>query len=337
MSDTPDDKPRNALTGRAAIANIRRMLKGEVSFPVDEAAAVEMVEAAKPVQAPPPEDPPFHGTAEEVVAGFESAAQKSPQGLEYWSARELMALFGYGKWKNFQEVIKKAQIACHQSGHRISDHFAEVGKMVDIGSGAERSTMDIQVTRYGAYLIAQSGDTRKKQVAFAQTYFAVQTRLNETGQAQYQRVSEDQKRIDLRDRIATHNKHLASAAKLAGVVQPMEYAVFQNHGYRGLYGGLDVSGIRQAKGLPSKAQILDHMGSTELAANLFRATQTEEKLRREAISGRDNANAAHLEVGQKVRRAILDIGGTMPEKLETAEDIDKVRKRLTNGDAPSLD
>jgi DNA-damage-inducible protein D len=335
MNDKPDDTPNRNLTGRAALANIRRMLEGKVPFPKDEAAAVEMVKAAEPVQVDPPEDLPFYGTAEEVVAGFEAAAQRSTEGVEFWSARDLMTLLGYGKWQNFQAVIEKAQIACHQSGHRISDHFIGVDKMVEAGSGAERSIEDMQVTRYGAYLIAQSGDTRKKQVAFAQTYFAAQTRKQEVQQTNYQRLSEDRKRIDLRDRIAAHNKHLASAARVAGVGLPMEFAVFQNHGYRGLYGGLDVNGIRDTKGLSSKAQILDHMGSTELAANLFRATQTEEKLRRDGVKGRENANATHYEVGQKVRKAISDIGGTMPERLETAEDIGRVRKRLAQGEPPA--
>jgi DNA-damage-inducible protein D len=335
MTDKPEDKPSSIQTGRAALANIRRMLDGKVPFPKDEAAATEMVKAAEPIEAAPLEDLPFHGTAEEVVAGFESAAQRSAEGVEFWSARDLMALLGYGKWQNFQAVIEKAQMACHQSGYRISDHFAEVSKMVEIGSGAERSAGDTHVTRYGAYLIAQSGDTRKKQVAFAQTYFAVQTRRQEAQGSDRQQLSEDQKRIDLRERIAAHNKDLASAARIAGVGLPVEFAAFQNHGYRGLYGGLDVNRIRETKGLAGKAQILDHMGSTELAANLFRATQAEEKLRREGIKGRENANAAHFEVGQKVRKAIADIGGTMPERLETAEDIDKVRRRLAQGEPPT--
>ncbi|CAH0268973.1 hypothetical protein SRABI118_03434 [Massilia sp. Bi118] len=335
MTDENEKKPSSKETGQAAIANIRRMLDGKVPFPENEAAATEMVKAAEPIQVAPPEDPPFQGTAEEVVAGFESAAQQSGEGVEFWSARDLMTLLGYGKWPSFQAVIEKAQMACHQSGHRIADHFADVGKMVEIGSDAERSAGDTHVTRYGAYLIAQSGDTRKKQVAFAQTYFAVQTRKQEVQQADHQGLSEDQKRVVLRDRIAEHNKDLASAAKIAGVGRPVEFAVFQNHGYQGLYGGLDVNGIKDVKGLPGKAQILDHMGSTELAANLFRATQTEEKLRRESIKGRENANAAHFVVGQKVRKAIADIGGTMPERLETAENIDKVRRRLAQSEPPN--
>lgn len=201
--------------------------------------------------------------------------------------------------------------------------------MVSIGSGAERKIKDVQVTRYGAYLIAQNGDSRKKQVAFAQTYFAVQTRRKELDDESVRPpLTEDQRRVMLRDEMITHNKKLVSAAKNSGVEQPLDFAVFQNHGYKGLYGGLDRRGIQSVKGLPPKADILNHMGSTELAANLFRATQTEEKLRREQIQGKANANAAHFEVGQQVRKAIRDIGGTMPEKLEAAEDIGKVRRRL---------
>jgi DNA-damage-inducible protein D len=330
MTDKPDDVPSSNRTGRAALANIRRMLEGKVPFPKDEASAAEMVKAAAPVEAATSDDPPFNGTAEEVIAGFESAVRRSADGVEFWSARDLMFLLGYSQWQSFRAVIERAQIACHQSGHRISDHFAEASYSKEI----ECLSHDMQVTRYGSYLIAQNGDARKKQVAFAQTYFAVHTRKQEVERRGADRLSEDQKRIDLRDRIASHNKHLASAAKGAGVDLPVEFAVFQNYGYRGLYGGLDVNGIRDVKGLASKSQILDHMGSTELAANLFRATQAEEKLRREGIQGRENANAAHFEVGQKVRKAISDIGGTMPEKLESAEDISKVRKRLAHGEPP---
>lgn len=315
---------------RAALSNIRRMLKGEVSFPESEQAAADMIEAAVPVVAPPLEDPPFTGTQDEVIAGFEAAAQRNENDAEFWSARGLMELLGYGSWRNFEPVMDRAFIACNQSGHTINHHFMEVRKMVEIGSDAERATRDYQVTRYGAYLIAQNGDARKKQVAFAQTYFAVHTRRQEIQEEQQAQALEEQRRVALRDEISEHNKDLAGAAKDAGVVLPVDYAVFQNAGYKGLYDGLDVSGIRSAKGLSGDAKILDHMGSTELAANLFRATQAEEKLRREGIKGKANANAAHQEVGQKVRKAITDIGGTMPEKLAPAEDINKVRKRLRN-------
>lgn len=221
--------------------------------------------------------------------------------------------------------------ACETSGKRIDDHFNDVIKLVSIGSGAERRTDDIRLTRYACYLVAQNGDSRKKPVAFAQTYFALQTRrqeIRDEDEANYLPLSEDHKRLLLRNEIKEHNRRLASAAKSAGVIEPIDFAVFTNFGYRGMYGNLDRVGIQHVKGLKSKDNILDHMGSTELAANLFRATQAEDKLRKENIQGKDNANQAHYEVGKKVRQAIRDIGGTMPEDLAPAEDIVKIGRRI---------
>jgi len=203
--------------------------------------------------------------------------------------------------------------------------------MVEIGSGAAREIENVRLTRYASYLIAQNGDSRKREIAFAQTYFAIQTRrqeIQDEDTQQYVPLSEDHKRVLLRDEIKEHNKNLASAAKGAGVVAPVDFAIFQSFGYKGLYGGLDRAGIQRKKGLKAKENILDHMGSTELAANLFRATQTEEKLRREKIRGKDSANQAHHEVGRKVRQTIKDIGGTMPENLPKAENITTVSRRL---------
>lgn len=271
------------------------------------------------------------GVIERLIAQFEDAAQVDDEGTEFWSARDLQELLGYAKWDNFVEVVEKAKIACAATGQKVSDHFADVGKMVRIGSGAEREVPDMRLTRYAGYLTAQNGDSRKKPIAFAQTYFAIQTRrqeIQDEDMAQYVPLSEDQKRLLLRDEIKDHNKKLASAAKGAGVIEPLDFAIFQTFGYKGLYGGLDRAGIQRRKGLKSKQHILDHMGSTELAANLFRATQTEEKLRRDKVQGKDAANATHFEVGQKVRQAIRDIGGTMPENLPVAEDIVKVGRRL---------
>ncbi len=265
-----------------------------------------------------------------LVGRFEGAAQVE-DGVEFWCARDLQNLLDYAKWDNFLEVIQKAKVACSGSGQRVENHFADVGRMVPIGSGAEREVDDVRLTRYACYLIAQNGDARKASIAFAQTYFAIQTRRQEIADdalATYTPLSEDQKRVLLRDEIKEHNKNLASAAKNAGVVQPMDFAIFQTHGYKGLYGGLDRGGIQRRKGLRAKQNILDHMGSTELAANLFRATQTEEKLRRDNTKGKDAANATHFEVGRKVRDTIREIGGTMPENLAPAEDIAKVERRL---------
>jgi len=334
MSKDEEGTPASHATAKAALGNILRMLKGEVPFPASEDATTEMVKAAVPVVALQPEDPPFHGTSEEVIAGFEGAVKKSADGVEFWSARELMGLLGYRAWENFEPVIQQAYIACNQSGLTINEHFAEIAERTEIESGGHLEIRDINVTRYGAYLIAQNGDAKRKQVAFAQTYFAVQTRRQELQTEPNEQIAEAHRRLALRHEIAEHNKDLADAAKDAGVVQPVEYAAFQNAGYRGLYNGLDVAGIKASKKLTEKAKILDHMGSTELAANLFRATQAEEKLRREGIKGKHNANAAHFEVGQKVRKAIADIGGTMPEELETAEDINKIRQRLERKEPP---
>lgn len=270
-------------------------------------------------------------TIEDLITAFEAAAQQDDDGVEFWFARDLQTLLGYSKWDNFLTVIAKAKAACEQAGHGCDDHFAGVGKMVSLGSGAEREIEDIILSRYASYLVAQSGDGRKRPVAFAQTYFAIQTRRQEIADQEaeeYLPLSEEERRVLLRDEIKTHNKNLASAAKNAGVREGVEFAVFQTEGYKGLYGGLDVPGIRRRKGLKPSQAILDHMGSTELAANLFRATQTEEKLRREGISGKIAANKAHFDVGAKVRKTIKDLGGDMPETLAAHEDIKKVARRL---------
>ncbi|MDF0379361.1 DNA damage-inducible protein D [Methylophilus sp. YYY-1] len=268
---------------------------------------------------------------DDLISKFEEVALIDEDGVEYWTARELQKLLDYSDYRNFMNIVNKAKDACINSGNAIEHHFVDVTDMIEIGKGATREIDDIRLTRYAAYLVAQNGDARKVPVAFAQTYFAIQTRRQEIQDddlAQYTPLSEEQKRLLLRNEIKEHNKNLASAAKQAGVIEPLDFAIFQTFGYKGLYGGLDRAGIQRKKGLKSKQNILDHMGSTELAANLFRATQTEEKLRREKITGKANANNAHYEVGQKVRQAIQDIGGTMPENLPPAEDIVKVGRRL---------
>ncbi len=265
-----------------------------------------------------------------LVSSFEHISHSDSQDNSFWYARELMSLLGYSKWENFQNVIEKAKQACVKSGHETNHHFPDVRKMVVLGSGSEREIEDIALSRYASYLIAQNGDPRKKSIAFAQTYFAIQTRRQEILDQETNELSplsEDERRLMLRDEIKEHNKSLASAAKSAGVVTPFEYSVFQTHGYQGLYGGLNVPGIRRKKGLNKNKSILDFMGSTELAANLFRATQTEEKLRRDGVKGKTAANRVHKEVGAKVRQTIADIGGTMPENLPVAEDIKKVARR----------
>lgn len=251
-------------------------------------------------------------------ATFENIKHTNEYGQEFWYARELQQALEYSQWRRFEETIERAKTACLQSGNSIEDHFADVGKMVAIGSGAQREIDDIILSRYACYLIVMNGDPRKQIIAVGQTYFAVKTRQQELVD-NYDQLTEDQKRIAIRDEIKRHNKSLAEAAQMAGVETSLDYATFQNYGYMGLYGGLTAQGIKRRKGLKKSQDILDHMGSTELAANLFRATQTDEKLRRENVQGKDAANRTHYEVGAKVRQTIADLGGTMPEDLPTPE------------------
>ncbi|WP_411680221.1 DNA damage-inducible protein D [Clostridium thailandense] len=266
---------------------------------------------------------------------FEKIKHINDYGQEFWYGRELSEVLEYTKWGNFKKVIEKAKKACENSDISILDHFADVGKMVSLGSGAEREVDDIMLSRYACYLIVQNADSRKKVVALGQTYFAVQTRKQELTE-NFEQLSEDRKRLAIRNELKDHNKKLVDAAKSAGVETNLEYATFQNHGYMGLYGGLKAKDIHERKGLKKSQHILDHMGSTELAANLFRATQTEEKLKRDNIKGKENANKTHYEVGAKVRKTIKELGGTMPENLPTPEksvkSIEKEeQKKLKNG------
>ena len=263
---------------------------------------------------------------------FESIKHINEFGQEYWLARELQVVLEYSQWRRFAETIDRAIEACENSGIDVADHFAEVGKMVEIGSGASREVDDYELSRYACYLIGMNGDPRKEVIAVGQTYFAVKTRQQELID-QYDQLSEDQKRLAIRREMAEHNKSLADAAKNAGVIEQRDYAIFQNMGYKGLYGGLGVQEIHARKGLKKSQKILDHMGSTELAANLFRATQTDEKLRRENIQGKEKANQTHYEVGRKVRQTIKELGGTMPEDLPTPDksikQIEREQKKLT--------
>lgn len=249
---------------------------------------------------------------------FESIKHINEYGQEYWTARELQPLLEYKRWDKFTNILQKAKNACEASNNKVSDHFSHIGKMVTLGSDSTREIDDYRLSRYACYLIAMNGDPRKQAVALAQTYFAVKTRQQELIE-NYTELSEDQKRIAIRAQIIEHNKSLAEAAHNAGVNQGKEYAIFQNHGYMGLYGGLTAKDIHTRKGLKKSQKILDHMGSTELAANLFRATQTDEKLRRDNIKGKDAANQTHYEVGKAVRQTIKNLGGTMPEDLPTPE------------------
>lgn len=257
---------------------------------------------------------------------FESIKHINEYGQEFWYARELARVLEYKDFRNFEQSIFKAMDACKNSGYDIADHFGDATEMVEIGLGAQRGFPSYTLSRYACYLTVMNGDPRKEVIAVGQTYFAVKTRQQELVE-NYDQLSEDQKRLAIRHEMTEHNKSLADAAKMAGVETPQEYAIFQNYGYMGLYGGLKAADIKARKGLKKNQNILDHMGSTELAANLFRATQTDEKLRRENIHGKAAANRTHLEVGKKVRQTIKDLGGTMPEDLPTPEKIIKQLER----------
>jgi DNA-damage-inducible protein D len=267
-------------------------------------------------------------------SSFEAIRKVDSLGNEFWSARDLAPLLDYQQWRNFKPVIDKAMHACIQSNQSVSDHFADLRKMVDLGSGAQRKLEDVKLSRYACYLIVQNGDPSKPVIANGQTYFALQTRRQELeDEKKFGQLSEDAKRLAIRNELAEHNKDLAAAAKDAGVETPLDYAIFQDHGYKGLYGGLGAKDIHVRKGLKKSQKILDHMGSTELAANLFRATQAEEKLRRDQVQGKNQANQTHFEVGKKVRKTIEELGGTMPEALPTPDQsIKQIEKNKEKSD-----
>ena len=249
---------------------------------------------------------------------FESIKHINEYGEEYWLARELQPVLEYVQWRNFAEAVERAKLACKNSGFSIEDHFADVSKTIEMPKGAHKDIPDYMLSRYACYLIVMNGDPRKEVIAIGQTYFAVKTRQQALID-NYEQLSEDQKRLAIRNEMIAHNKSLAEAAQMAGVVDPRDYAIFQNKGYQGLYGGLGAKEIHARKGLKKSQKILDHMGSTELAANLFRATQTDEKLRRENIQGKQAAYDTHYQVGKKVRQTIKELGGTMPEDLPTPQ------------------
>nr|DAS80904.1 MAG TPA: DNA-damage-inducible protein D [Caudoviricetes sp.] len=254
---------------------------------------------------------------------FDSIKQLDDEGNEYWYARDLQGVLEYSEWRNFYKIIEKAKNACKASGHAVQSEFVDVNKLVDVGANLQRSIQDIVLSRYACYLIAMNGNPRKEVIALAQTYFAVKTHEQE----QLELQKEDSLRLQIRQDIKEHNISLAEAANQAGIKEPKDYAIFQNEGYKGLYGGLGVKQIHAKKGLKKSQKILDHMGSTELAANLFRATQTDEKLRREGIKGKENANKVHHDVGAKVRQTIKELGGTMPEDLDTPKkSIQQIKK-----------
>jgi len=271
---------------------------------------------------------------------FEAIRRVNDDGTEYWSARDLSKILGYALWQKFKNVIEKAQEACQNSGHGVSDHFIQVDKMIEAGKGARRRVEDIHLSRYACYLIVQNADPSKPIVALGQTYFAVQTRRQELAD-ELVALPEDQKRLVLRSEMAIFNSQLGEAAQQAGVIEARDFAIFQDHGYMGLYGGLRAKDIHIRKSLKKNQEILDYMGSEELADNIFRAAQTDAKLRREKITGKEQANRTHHEVGRKVRQTIKELGGTMPEDLPKPKKSiqqlqQKEQKRLKQGPQLSM-
>ncbi len=252
---------------------------------------------------------------------FEAIKRLDNNGAEYWSSRDLAKVLEYADYRNFLTVIEKAKMACENSGEVIHNHFVDANDMVKIGSGAEKPIETVYLSRYACYLIVQNSNPTKVVVAKGQTYFAIQTRRQE----KTDNLIEDNNRVFLREEMKKHNTALTKTASMAGVEN---YAIFQNYGYKGLYGGLTMQDIHIKKKLKKSQKILDHMNSEELAANLFRATQTDAKIKRENIKGQTSASLAHYEVGQKVRNTIANLGGTMPEELPTPDGIGKAQTRI---------
>jgi len=272
---------------------------------------------------------------------FDAILRVTGEGKEYWSARDLARILGYTQYNKFTNAIEKAEEACKNSGQSVENHFTHVSEMVSIGSGAKRKFDTVHLSRYACYLIVQNADPSKPIVALGQTYFAVETRRQEIAD-ELAALPENEKRLLLRSEMAILNARLAEAAQQSGVIEPLDFAIFQDHGYMGLYGGLRENDIHARKGLTSEKQkILDYMGSDELAANAFRASLARQRLEREQVKGKDEANQTHFQVGRKVRQTIKELGGTMPEDLPTPqESIQELQreqqKRLLSGSQDSL-
>jgi len=249
---------------------------------------------------------------------FEEIKKNTPDNKEFWLARDLQIVLQYSEWRNFKKVIDKSMLACKNAKHLINEHFVEVNKTSDMPNSAIKIVPDYQLSRYACYLIVQNGDPRKEVIAFGQTYFAIQTRRQELTDA-FNELDENNKRLVVRGHIKQWNQLLAQAAHNAGVITNKEFAIFQNAGYSGLYGGLTVHNIHKRKGLKKSEKILDFMESTELIANLFRISQTEEKLKIDQIKYCEMANETHYQIAKKIRNAMIDIGTTLPENLPTSD------------------
>lgn len=305
-----------------------RKLDGPVKYDFDFDEAMQRIAQTNPNEVTELADVSGEiDSIDALIDQFEEAGHDNGGSDKCWYARDLQSLLGYDKWENFERVLLRAQEACLNAGHPIENHFQEV--FPDSGKNplGGRPSKDFELDRYACYLIAQNASSKKKQVAFAQTYFAIQTRrqeLTDQDGIDFEKLSESNKRLHLRNQVIAENKKLNSAAKKAGVTTGGDFGKFHNKGYQGLYGGRGVDEIKQYKSLHKKANVLDHMGSTELAANLFRITQTEEKLRSKNIYGKEAACDAHYEVGVKVRQTMKELSGIMPEDLPVAEDVKKI-------------
>ena len=262
---------------------------------------------------------------------FEDIKHIDEVGNEYWYARELQRVLGYSQWRRFKNTVSKAKASCNNSNVRVEDHFANVGKMINLGKGGTRNINDYKLSRYACYLIAQNGDSRKKTIALAQTYFAIQTRKQELSEKEYSMLTEDEKRFYQRNLTRKGNYSLNMVARNVGV---RNFDKFHNAGYKGLYGGETANDIARRKKLRYREDILDNMGSEELAANLFRITQTESKLKRDNISSENDANETHYNIGKNIRKVIAKNGGTMPENLPTPEkslkELEKEKKLIVS-------
>jgi DNA-damage-inducible protein D len=259
----------------------------------------------------------MESSIEYVKTALDAKMNVTSKGFPFWYGRDVMAILAYENWDNFKNIVEKAVVACNNSGKFSNNHFLEIKEMVDIGSGAKRARENFVLSKYACYLIAMNGDTGKPEVATAQSYFAIQTTQREVEQS----LNEGQRRLLLRNRVKDANRKLSDAAKTAGV---QNFAFFQDAGYKGLYGDIGLKVVRSRKGIPANEDFLDCIDREELAANEFRITQTEAKLRRENILGEQKANQTHYEVGRKVRKTIEEIGGTMPEELPAAPSIKKL-------------
>lgn len=274
------------------------------------------------------------------LSPFEAIRKVAEDGSSYWNARDLAKILGYTEYNKFAKTIDKAKEACRNSGQSVEDHFAHMSEMIQTGKGAKRRFDTVLLSRYACYLIVQNADPSKPLVALGQTYFAVQTHRQEMAD-QLATLPEDQLRLLRRDQMSLYNLQLAEAAQRSGVLDERDFAIFQDHGYAGLYGGLKAQDIHARKRLKPNERILDFMNSDELAANIFRASQSKQKLEREQIKSKLKANRAHYQVGKKVRQTIQELGGTLPENLPTPiESIQQLRrkeqKRLQQGLQPSL-